>query len=211
MELENIVANTVYLKAREGKLVCRPNHSMHHFWQLTRWLFTVLIMCFNCIKWLNSTAGGGGKRKGRSKKWKQILKFPHCSQCVEMKNSLRNIQRPNTEVSRNMIINRSLFFTSFVLQVHRRAAANRTRVISQLLLFRSRSKYFSRISRHRCKFLIYLVINLDLACFSLDAPLLNVVERLWNHSGWTPDRISKKHNRKLPQLKRECLFVLFTK
>ncbi|XP_071828530.1 G protein-coupled receptor kinase 5-like isoform X1 [Apostichopus japonicus] len=42
MELENIVANTVYLKAREG---------------------------------------GGGKGKGRSKKWRQILKFPHILEC----------------------------------------------------------------------------------------------------------------------------------
>ncbi|XP_052251559.1 G protein-coupled receptor kinase 5-like isoform X3 [Dreissena polymorpha] len=49
MELENIVANTVYLKAREG---------------------------------------GGGKRKGKSKKWKQILKFPHISQCMDLKSKL---------------------------------------------------------------------------------------------------------------------------
>lgn len=49
MELENIVANTVYLKAREG---------------------------------------GGGKRKGKSKKWKQILKFPHISQCLDLKNKI---------------------------------------------------------------------------------------------------------------------------
>ncbi|XP_025095258.1 G protein-coupled receptor kinase 5-like isoform X2 [Pomacea canaliculata] len=50
MELENIVANTVYLKAREG---------------------------------------GGGKRKGKSKKWKQILKFPHISQCEDIKNKIQ--------------------------------------------------------------------------------------------------------------------------
>ncbi|KAM9312800.1 G protein-coupled receptor kinase 5-like [Gastrophryne carolinensis] len=49
MELENIVANTVLLKAREG---------------------------------------GGGKRKGRSKKWKEILKFPHISQCEELRKQL---------------------------------------------------------------------------------------------------------------------------
>ncbi|XP_069835766.1 G protein-coupled receptor kinase 5 isoform X2 [Dendropsophus ebraccatus] len=48
MELENIVANTVLLKAREG---------------------------------------GGGKRKGKSKKWKEILKFPHISQCEELRRS----------------------------------------------------------------------------------------------------------------------------
>ncbi|XP_043912014.1 G protein-coupled receptor kinase 5 [Protopterus annectens] len=44
MELENIVANTVLLKAREG---------------------------------------GGGKRKGKSKKWKEILKFPHITLCED--------------------------------------------------------------------------------------------------------------------------------
>ncbi|XP_066570468.1 G protein-coupled receptor kinase 5 isoform X2 [Amia ocellicauda] len=49
MELENIVANTVLLKAREG---------------------------------------GGGKRKGRSKKWREILRFPHISQCEELRNSI---------------------------------------------------------------------------------------------------------------------------
>lgn len=46
MELENIVANTVLLKAREG---------------------------------------GGGKRKGKSKKWKEILKFPHINLCEEQR------------------------------------------------------------------------------------------------------------------------------
>ncbi|XP_062928004.1 G protein-coupled receptor kinase 5-like isoform X1 [Mobula hypostoma] len=46
MELENIVANTVLLKAREG---------------------------------------GGGKRKGKSKKWKEILRFPHITQCEEQR------------------------------------------------------------------------------------------------------------------------------
>lgn len=48
MELENIVANTVYIKAREGK------------------------------------------RKGKSKKWKQILKFPHISTCIHLKNTIPN-------------------------------------------------------------------------------------------------------------------------
>nr|AGJ70291.1 G protein-coupled receptor kinase a [Terebratalia transversa] len=49
MELENIVANTVYLKAREG---------------------------------------GGGKRKGKSKKWKEILKFPHILDCIHTKEEI---------------------------------------------------------------------------------------------------------------------------
>lgn len=33
-------------------------------------------------------AGGGGKRKGRSKKWKEILRFPHISQCTEQGNTI---------------------------------------------------------------------------------------------------------------------------
>ena len=49
MELENIVANTVYIKAR---------------------------------------AGEGGKHKGRSKKWKQMLKLPHISECLYIKNEI---------------------------------------------------------------------------------------------------------------------------
>ncbi|XP_036920359.1 G protein-coupled receptor kinase 6 isoform X2 [Sturnira hondurensis] len=49
MELENIVANTVLLKAREG---------------------------------------GSGNRKGKSKKWRQMLQFPHISQCEELRLSL---------------------------------------------------------------------------------------------------------------------------
>ncbi|XP_065507638.1 G protein-coupled receptor kinase 5-like isoform X3 [Caloenas nicobarica] len=40
---------------------------------------------------LNSSptaAGGGGKRKGRSKKWREILRFPHISQCDELRKGL---------------------------------------------------------------------------------------------------------------------------
>lgn len=49
MELENIVANTVYLKAREG---------------------------------------GSDNDKGKSKKWKKILQFPHISQCLDLINKI---------------------------------------------------------------------------------------------------------------------------
>ena len=49
MELENIVANTVYLKAREG---------------------------------------GPDSSKGRSKKWRKLLNFPHISQCLHLADSL---------------------------------------------------------------------------------------------------------------------------
>ncbi|XP_069474044.1 G protein-coupled receptor kinase 5-like [Ambystoma mexicanum] len=67
MELENIVANTVLLKAREG---------------------------------------GGGKRKGRSKKWKDILRFPHISQCDELRKSL---ERDYTSLCEKQPIGRLLF------------------------------------------------------------------------------------------------------
>lgn len=35
-----------------------------------------------------TAAGGGGKRKGRSKKWREILRFPHISQCDELRKGL---------------------------------------------------------------------------------------------------------------------------
>uniref|UniRef100_A0A3P8SX86 G protein-coupled receptor kinase n=1 Tax=Amphiprion percula TaxID=161767 RepID=A0A3P8SX86_AMPPE len=67
MELENIVANTVLLKAREG---------------------------------------GGGKRKGRSKKWKEILRFPHISQCTDLGSS---IDRDYVSICEKQPIGRLLF------------------------------------------------------------------------------------------------------
>jgi len=51
MELENIVANTVYLKAREG---------------------------------------GPEGSKGRSKKWKKLLTFPHVSECIDLSTTLKS-------------------------------------------------------------------------------------------------------------------------
>ena len=38
------------------------------------------------------SAGGGGKRKGKSKKWKEILKFPHINQCEDLR---RTIGKPS--------------------------------------------------------------------------------------------------------------------
>ena len=53
MELENIVANTVYLKAREG---------------------------------------GPENNKGRSKKWRKLMTFPHISQCLYLKEQLPSLE-----------------------------------------------------------------------------------------------------------------------
>ncbi|KAM9331490.1 G protein-coupled receptor kinase 4 [Gastrophryne carolinensis] len=67
MEIENIVANTVLLKAREG---------------------------------------GGGKRNGRSKKWKDMLKLPYISQCEELR---RTVERDYNSVCEKQPIGRLLF------------------------------------------------------------------------------------------------------
>ncbi|VDM45150.1 unnamed protein product, partial [Toxocara canis] len=48
MEIENIVANTVYIKARES----------------------------------------GGQKKGKSKKWKNYLQFPHYSECLYLRSEI---------------------------------------------------------------------------------------------------------------------------
>uniref|UniRef100_A0A669E2P7 G protein-coupled receptor kinase n=1 Tax=Oreochromis niloticus TaxID=8128 RepID=A0A669E2P7_ORENI len=50
--------------------------------------------------------GGGGKRKGRSKKWKEILRFPHISQCTELGNS---IEREYFSICEKQPIGRLLF------------------------------------------------------------------------------------------------------
>uniref|UniRef100_H2ZP99 G protein-coupled receptor kinase n=1 Tax=Ciona savignyi TaxID=51511 RepID=H2ZP99_CIOSA len=67
MELENIVANTVYLKAREG---------------------------------------GGGKRKGKSKKWREMMKFPHISLTEDLR---RTIERDYTSICEEQPIGQRLF------------------------------------------------------------------------------------------------------
>ncbi|KAM9788923.1 G protein-coupled receptor kinase 6 [Neosynchiropus ocellatus] len=67
MELENIVANTVLLKAREG---------------------------------------GGGNRKGKSKKWKQMLQFPHISACEDVR---RDTEKDYSSLCERQPIGRLLF------------------------------------------------------------------------------------------------------
>uniref|UniRef100_A0A671VU98 G protein-coupled receptor kinase n=1 Tax=Sparus aurata TaxID=8175 RepID=A0A671VU98_SPAAU len=53
-----------------------------------------------------SYKSGGGKRKGRSKKWKEILRFPHISQCTELGNS---IDRDYVNICEKQPIGRLLF------------------------------------------------------------------------------------------------------
>lgn len=71
MELENIVANTVYIKARAGQF-----------------LLLFLELSLNKIHFF---IGEGGKHKGRSKKWKQMLKLSHISECLAIKNEIRKL------------------------------------------------------------------------------------------------------------------------
>ncbi|XP_030069069.1 G protein-coupled receptor kinase 6 isoform X2 [Microcaecilia unicolor] len=67
MELENIVANTVLLKAREG---------------------------------------GEGNRKGKSKKWRQMLQFPHVSLCEDLRSA---VERDYKNLCEQQPIGRMLF------------------------------------------------------------------------------------------------------
>ena len=39
-------------------------------------------------------AGGADNNKGRSKKWKKILAFPHISECISIKDELGKLGRP---------------------------------------------------------------------------------------------------------------------
>lgn len=66
MEIENIVANTVYIKARESKL---------------------FLSCFLPLK-IVFIFIGGGQKKGKSKKWKTYLQFPHYKQCLYLKSEI---------------------------------------------------------------------------------------------------------------------------
>ncbi|XP_042696299.2 U6 snRNA-associated Sm-like protein LSm1 isoform X7 [Chrysemys picta bellii] len=50
--------------------------------------------------------GGGGKRKGRSKKWKEILRFPHISQCDDLR---KGLERDYSSLCDKQPIGRLLF------------------------------------------------------------------------------------------------------
>lgn len=78
MELENIVANTVYLKAREGKKFFKKRATFEF-----KWIFSIVFL-------LLFYTGGTDSNKGKSKKWKKILQFPHISQCIDLKSKIGN-------------------------------------------------------------------------------------------------------------------------
>ncbi|XP_077897007.1 G protein-coupled receptor kinase 5 isoform X3 [Ictidomys tridecemlineatus] len=87
----------------------------------TCWLLTTGRLWVECrVLWNGHTAlerapyligrphfiGGGGKRKGKSKKWKEILKFPHISQCEDLR---RTIDRDYCGLCDRQPIGRLLF------------------------------------------------------------------------------------------------------
>lgn len=87
MELENIVANTVYLKAREGEYTFFVSTSSFN---LTDKYDRIRLRLNTTSKppFLLPVAGGSDSNKGKSKKWRKILQFPHISQCIELINKI---------------------------------------------------------------------------------------------------------------------------
>lgn len=55
---------------------------------LTFSAFFYFLQCFIKIFLTFFLIGGGGKRNGRSKKWKEMLKLPHISQCEELRRTI---------------------------------------------------------------------------------------------------------------------------
>ncbi|CAF97275.1 unnamed protein product [Tetraodon nigroviridis] len=112
MELENIVANTVLLKAREGVSdeKATPTTTAARA-SLTgdglrvpgtpeperRLQLASSVLC---------AIRGGGNRKGKSKKWKQMLQFPHISMCEELR---QNTEKDYGTLCERQPIGRLLF------------------------------------------------------------------------------------------------------
>ncbi|XP_016400340.1 G protein-coupled receptor kinase 6-like [Sinocyclocheilus rhinocerous] len=45
-------------------------------------------MVANCALIKAREVGNGGNRKGRSRKWKEFLRFPHINECTELEESI---------------------------------------------------------------------------------------------------------------------------
>ena len=82
MELENIVANTVYLKV--------TNLSSHLKAIVAKLYEVPKLMTVNWIIEiaLQAREGGPDNSKGRSKKWRKLLTFPHISVCAHLADTL---------------------------------------------------------------------------------------------------------------------------
>lgn len=51
----------------------------------------IIALCFK---------GGSDSNKGKSKKWRKILQFPHISQCIDLKNRIGESSTVNQPFSR---------------------------------------------------------------------------------------------------------------
>jgi hypothetical protein len=81
----------------------RQKSSVYHF--LLVWVTGICIYKLNATKCMSSSfvpwflitkvtkyfvfvLGGADSNKGKSKKWRKILQFPHISQCIDLKNKI---------------------------------------------------------------------------------------------------------------------------
>ncbi|GAA6107708.1 G protein-coupled receptor kinase 5 isoform X2 [Tachysurus ichikawai] len=55
---------------------------------------------------IRAREGGGGKRKGRSRRWKELLQFPHINQCAELE---QNVERDYYSLCVEQPIGKALF------------------------------------------------------------------------------------------------------
>jgi hypothetical protein len=58
----------------------------------TVWIISIIVLMFSVrmiiyIE-LPVLVGGADSNKGKSKKWRKILQFPHISQCIDLKNKI---------------------------------------------------------------------------------------------------------------------------
>uniref|UniRef100_A0AAQ5Z236 G protein-coupled receptor kinase n=1 Tax=Amphiprion ocellaris TaxID=80972 RepID=A0AAQ5Z236_AMPOC len=85
-------------------LECRNSIDRKHQINRVVFVFSRLFAQFK-PKPLSST-GGGGNRKGKSKKWKQMLQFPHVSLCEELR---QNTEKDYSSLCERQPIGRLLF------------------------------------------------------------------------------------------------------
>ena len=82
MELENIVANTVYLKVTNlSELLKALAAKLYEVPKLMTVNWRIEIV-------LQAREGGPDNSKGRSKKWRKLLTFPHISVCAHLADTL---------------------------------------------------------------------------------------------------------------------------
>ena len=59
----------------------------------TVWIISIIVLMFSVgmiiyIELSVLVVGGADSNKGKSKKWRKILQFPHISQCIDLKNKI---------------------------------------------------------------------------------------------------------------------------